>query len=378
MMKFDDAAKYKIRFYSVVGFIIIAFYFVILRIDQVKAWMSNAAGLLSPFIFGIFIAFLLDKPMMLIEKGLKKVHFSHKYARTLAAIISLILGILAVLLFFALIGPQLVDSIVSLLEQTPAMMELFAKHLNDFFENNDISTEIFNNLFGSNFLSDTVAKITSTVTETLPRVVLFGSRVTSTILNMLIGLIAGLYIMLEKEMFIKAVKSVTYAFLKKETADYLTRFANITARVFNDFILGKALDSLIIGILTYILMSLFNMPFALLLSVIVGITNMIPVFGPFIGAIPGIFILTIFDLKTGFYFALLILAIQQFDGNILGPIILGDRLGLPSLAILFSVVVGGGLFGLPGMFIGVPTFAVIYIAVSEIIEERLKKKEIEI
>ena len=120
------------------------------------------------------------------------------------------------------------------------------------------------------------------------------------------------------------------------------------------------------------------MPYALLLSTIVGVTNMIPVFGPFIGAIPGVFILMVMDFKLGIYFALLILAIQQFDGNILGPMILGDRLGLPSLAILFSVTVGGGLFGIVGMFIGVPTFAVIYIAVKEVVDERLKQKQIEI
>lgn len=377
-MKFDDATKYKMRIYVAIGFIVIAFYFTILRIDQVKEWFSNSLGLLSPFIFGICVAFLLNKPMILIEKNLLKIHFSKKYARPFAAILSLILGILAIFLFFALIGPQLVDSVFTLVEQAPAMLDMFIDHLNAFLERNHISNEIFTNIFGESFLPDAMAKITSTLSETVPQVFLFGSRVTNTLLNILVGLIAGLYIMLEKEMFIKAVKCLNYAFLKKETADYLARFANITAQVFNDFILGKALDSLIVGILVYILMNLFNMPFSLLLSVIIGITNMIPVFGPFIGAIPGIFILTIFDLRTGFYFALLILAIQQLDGNIIGPIILGDRLGLPSLAILFAVVVGGGLFGLLGMFIGVPVFSVIYIAVSEIVDERLKKKNIEI
>lgn len=377
-MKFEEKTKMQIKIYSTIMLIGIAFYFTFLRIDEVKGWLSGIVSLVSPFIFGVVIAFLLDKPMLLIERQLKKLKLNQRWARTFSAILSLLLGILVVVMFFVLIGPQLVDSVSSLIDQTPAMVEAFVGHVMNFLGKHNIEPTIFNQIFGENFINETITKLTSVLTEMLPKVIVIGSKVTSTIINLLVGIIAGLYMMLEKENFIKAIKSVNYAFLKKDVADYLTRFANITSRVFNDFILGKALDSLIIGILTYLLMTFFKMPFAPLLSVIVGITNMIPVFGPFIGAIPGIFILTIYDISAGFYFALLILAIQQLDGNIIGPIILGDRLGLPSLAILFSVVVGGGLFGIVGMFIGVPIFAIIYIAVSEVVEKKLKDKHIEI
>lgn len=377
-MQMDEKTKLQIKIYSIILLIAISFYFVILRIDMVNQWLSEMFGLLFPFIFGIVVAFLLDKPMMLIEKGLKKLKFDQHWSRTIAAVSALIIGILVIVLFFVLIGPQLVDSVRSLIDQAPDMIESFLIHMNALFDKYDIELSIFNRFFSEDTIANLMTTLSNTIKETLPRVVVFGTKVTNTVLNILIGFIAGLYIMLEKESFMKAVKSMTYAFLRKDIADYLTRFANITSRVFNDFILGKALDSLIIGILTYVLMTLFQMPFAPLLSVIVGVTNMIPVFGPFIGAIPGVFILTIYDIRVGFYFALLILAIQQFDGNILGPIILGDKLGLPSLAILFSVVVGGGLLGLVGMFIGVPIFAIIYIAVKEIVDDRLKKKDIEI
>lgn len=377
-MKFDERMKLQIKTYSTVLIIAILFYFVLLRIDMMKGWLSSIFGLLSPFIFGFVIAFLLDKPMLLIEKGLLKLKIKQKWVRTISSISALVLGVLAIIIFFALIGPQLVQSVLSLIEQAPAMIETFMKHVNEFMIENEIDSAFINQFLGEDFITNTISKITTTITNLLPRIVVAGTQITSTFINMLLGLIAGLYMMMEKENFLKACKSVVYAFARKDIADYLTRFAMITARVFNDFILGKALDSLIIGILTYVLMTFFNMPFAMLLSTIVGVTNMIPVFGPFIGAIPGIFILTIYDPIVGFYFALLILAIQQFDGNILGPIILGDRLGLPSLAVLFSVVVGGGLFGFVGMFVGVPVFAVFYIAISEVVEARLKAKNIEL
>lgn len=377
-MKLDDLSKLKIRVYTTIAFITISFYFIILRLDSLKVFLSNIIGLLSPFIIGIVIAFLLDKPMMLCERYLLKAGVSKKLSRTISTVIALLFGIAIVIGFCMLIVPQLLDSILSLLEQAPGMIEQAYYNIELFLVKNHISTQVINQYIGPDFLSKTLTTLTTTITQTIPQILALGGVLKDVVLNTLLGLIAGVYIMLEKEMFMHALKSCTYAFLNKSTADYLTRFAGITKRVFNDFILGKALDSLIIGILTYILMSLLNMPYSLLLSTIVGVTNMIPVFGPFIGAIPGLFILMVMDFKMGVYFSLLILAIQQFDGNILGPMILGDRLGLPSLAILFSVTVGGGLFGVVGMFIGVPTFAVIYIAVKEVVEERLKQKNLEI
>ena len=174
------------------------------------------------------------------------------------------------------------------------------------------------------------------------------------------------------------VKKINYAIFPIQASEYLHRMALASADIFNNFIIGKAIDSLIIGILCYIGSLIFQFPYALLLSVFVGVTNMIPVFGPFIGAVPGMFILFIIHPITALYFALFIFVLQQFDGNILGPLILGAKLGLPSIGILFSVVIGGGLFGIIGMFIGVPCFAVIYMAVKEFVAYRLEKKALDL
>ena len=377
-MKFDETTKLKTKMYISIAVVVICVYFTFLRLNEVQKWLSDVFDMLLPFILGISFAFLLDKPMMAIQKMLINISFSKKLSRTIAAVVALFLGIFVVVCFCALIGPQLWDSLISLIDQAPTLIYNFYNAIIDFFEKNNIQTEIFDNFFNADFISNLINNATTYVTQTIPQLFEFGGKVTSIVFDILIGLVAGLYIMLEKEMFMKALKSMTYAFLPKITADYLTRFANITKNVFNDFIIGKAIDSLIIGILTYVVMSFLNMPYALLLSTIVGVTNMIPVFGPFIGAIPGVFILTILDFKLGLTFSIMILAIQQLDGNVIGPIILGDKLGLPSLAILFSVSIGGGLFGIVGMFIGVPIFAIIYTAVKEVVEYQLKKKNIEL
>lgn len=377
-MKLEENAVSKIRIYSIITIIGVVTYFLLLRFGDVRVWISNMLNLLFPFIFGFVIAFLLNKPMLKIEKLLKKVGLKQKGARALSAVLALILGITVVGLFFAILLPQLWGSLVNLVNQLKYLIPQAIASLEELMlaYNIDISATI--EAIYSSIDKNVINAITNGITSSIPHVFQFGGQITSAMINILVGMVAGLYLMLDKEQFVFALKSCVYAFFNQEVADYLCRFSRITSDIFNNFIIGKAIDSLIIGILTYICMSIFQMPYALLLSVIVGITNMIPVFGPFIGAIPGVFILTIINPMTGVYFAFLILAIQQFDGNILGPIILGDKLGVPSFAILFSVVFFGGLFGLVGMFIGVPIFTVLFVMMREVVEGRLKKKNIEI
>lgn len=372
----NQELKTKGKVYLAVACLAITFYFILLRFQEVKAWLSGIGKLMFPFIFGFVVAFLLNKPMILIDKFFIKINLKKKTARAFSSIIALISGVLCVCAVVGIMIPQLWESVMSLLSQAPGLIEKSLIALNDYVIRNNIDISIITDIFGNISIEKIVDSVMNLFTTSIPQIYAFGSQTVGILLDTLIGLIAGLYLMLDKENFILAVKSATYAFFKKEKADYLVKYTKITARIFNDFIIGKAIDSLIIGILTFICMSIFKMPYALLLSVIVGITNMIPVFGPFIGAIPGIFILTIINPMTGLYFSLLILVIQQLDGNVIGPIILGDKLGVPSFAILFSVVVFGGFLGVVGMIIGVPIFAVIFTAVKEIVEERLKEKAI--
>lgn len=375
-MKFrlNEEMRKKIWFYVIIIAAGIAIYFAFDKINFIIEGIKKICSLTTPFILGFAVAFLLNKPMMFIEaKVLGKLPMKKQHRRSLAAVLAIILGILAVGLFLAILLPQLLDSIFSLVGAFPGYMEDFQSFILRVVETYAIDTEqVTDYIANTNIFS----KITEFVTDALPQMAKATYAVGSMLLNVLLSIVAGLYMLIDKERLSRYAKKINYAIFPSEVSEYLHRMVLISGNIFNNFIVGKAIDSLIIGILCYIGSLIFQFPYALLLSVIVGVTNMIPVFGPFIGAIPGIVILFIIHPITALYFALFIFALQQFDGNILGPLILGDKLGLPSIGILFSVCIGGGLFGVIGMFIGVPCFAVFYLAVKEFVSYRLEKKGI--
>ena len=196
------------------------------------------------------------------------------------------------------------------------------------------------------------------------------------VFDIVIAIVLSVYIMYSKETLIAQLKKAIYAVFKKETSSNLVRFARESHRIFSGFINGKLIDSLIIGILCFIGMSLIDFEFTMLISFIVGCTNVIPFFGPFLGAIPSVLILLMVDPWQAFWFAIFVFVLQQLDGNVIGPKILGDSTGLPALWVMFAILVGGGIFGIIGMFIGVPAFAVIYKFTKEYLENKLKEKNL--
>ncbi len=374
-VRYSEEMKKQILVYSTSGGICILLYFIIAHFAIIREAFYYVSALAFPFILGFAIAFLLNQPMLFIERRLLgKTKLKQSTKRSISAIGALLLGILIVVLFLWIVIPQLFDSLMMLADKIPGYVEGFQEDVEALIAEHNIDLRQIQDLLGDQ--SDIFSKITTYFTDLLPQMLSASYQFGKTLMNILIGIVAGLYILLDKERFSRNVKRANYAFLPKGVADYLSKLIHIIEDIFNNFIVGKAIDSLIIGILCYIGLNVFGFPYAPLLAFVVGITNMIPVFGPFIGAVPGILILLIIEPMESLYFALFILVLQQFDGNILGPLILGDKLGLPSLAILFSVCVGGGLFGIVGMFIGVPTFAVLYYAIKELIDYRLEKKQI--
>lgn len=362
--------------YSIIVAVGILLYFALYRFQQLASFFSSFFSLLMPFILGFAIAFILNGPMMFFEAKLfGRLRCSKQVKRNLSALLSLVLFIAIVCFLLALLIPQLVESIASLVKSFPGYAADFQVFAIDFMKEHDINVEIINK-----FISDynIVGKLTEFVTSALPQMAKLTYQLGSTLLNVLLGIISGLYMMMDKERLLRYFKKLNYAIFPKNVAEYTHRLMLSSSQIFNNFIIGKAIDSLIIGILCYVGSILLGFPYAILLSVVVGVTNMIPVFGPFIGAIPGVVLLFIIHPITAVYYALFILVLQQFDGNILGPLILGDKLGLPSIGILFSVVIGGGLFNVVGMFIGVPCFAVIYMAVREWTHYRLEKRQVDL
>ncbi len=203
-------------------------------------------------------------------------------------------------------------------------------------------------------------------------------KILASIWNIVLGLIVSIYLLIDKEKFFAIGKKIVFAFFTEKKANRILELTHRSNSIFGNFLSGKILDSLIIGILTFIVLTITKMPYSLLISFIIGITNIIPFFGPFIGAIPSAIIILFVSPVKALWFVLIIFIIQQIDGNIIGPKILGDSLGISAFWILFSLLVGGKLFGLIGLIVGVPLFVLVYSIIKDIVENELAKKELPI
>lgn len=201
-------------------------------------------------------------------------------------------------------------------------------------------------------------------------------NVVNEVMNAVIGVIVSVYVLFSKEKFSMQTKKIIYAVFKPDHANMILHLTIKSNSIFGGFIIGKIIDSAIIGVLCFIGLSILRMPYTLLVSVIIGVTNVIPFFGPYIGAIPSAVLIMLSEPKMGFYFIIFILVLQQLDGNVIGPTILGDSTGLSAFWVMFSILLGGGLFGFVGMILGVPTFAVIYYVVSMLINHNLEKRKL--
>ena len=275
--------------------------------------------------------------------------------------------------------PQIIKSISDVAKTLPADMDRWSESiynlLNNYPEAREYVVGYLVNIDDSisNFLADNI----------LPNLNTYISNVSSgfiniirQVFNVIIGLIVMTYLLNIKLSLSAQVKRLLYSFLPVGVANIVVEETRYIKRVFSQFIVGKIIDSLIIGIINYVFMSLIHMEYSLLISVVVGVTNVIPFFGPFIGAIPSIFILLLVSPIQALQFAIWILILQQIDGNIIGPKILGQTTGLPSFWILFSILLFGGIFGIVGMVIGVPTFAIVYRFLSRQSALALAKKDL--
>ena len=373
-VKLTQEMRKKMWLYVFVVAVSISIYFAFAKFDSIVNIYKQVVSLMTPFIIGFAFAFLLNKPMMFIEEKLfGGLDWKSSTKRNVSAVIALIFGLIVVTVVIGMLVPQLFDSIMTLLNALPDYIEHTEEIVVDFFTTNGINSDIITSFAEKN---DLIGKATNIVTKLIPQVVDYTYQIGSAILDLLLGIVSALYMLMDKDRLLRYCKKINYALFPINVSSYLHRLALSSCDIFNNFIIGKAIDSIIIGILCYIGTVVFKFPYGILVSVFIGVTNMIPVFGPFIGGIPGTLIMFMIDPWLALWFALFVFALQQFDGNFLGPLILGDKLGIPTIGILFSVCIGGGLFGVAGMFIGVPCFAVIYQAIREYINIRLEKKEL--
>lgn len=346
--------------------------------------LSKYLSSLAPFIIGFFIAYLLNPMVQFFNEKvyLNLFHISSKKVRKgLAILTSYIIIIGAIVQIFTFIVPQTINSLMDLINQLQGWSRDLYLYIYNLDANNpeiDLSflqTIISDYLPKINFASFT-SQLTTMISNFIPTLFSTSVSVINAILDIIIAIMVSCYMLIDKNTLGSAVKKTLYAIMSEKTADSFIETANHCNYIFSQFIVGKTIDSLIIGVLCFIIMSLAQMPYTLIISTIVGVTNMIPYFGPFIGAIPGAIIILLISPMKCLLYLLLILALQQFDGLILGPKILGDSTGLRPIWIIFAITFGGAIAGVVGMFLGVPTVAVIGYLIDKWITSRLDAKEI--
>ncbi|MBQ4561656.1 MAG: AI-2E family transporter [Clostridia bacterium] len=370
-MKIDWNKKYT----TVAAYVCIVITFAVvlvaaaLNIDVVWGTVRRILAVLNPFIVGFCIAFLINPLMMLCERYVfafvEKKKPRPKLNRVLSLISAYIIVSVLIGVFVSMVVPQIVISYNDLQTKVSGyvsgaqeyVMNIFDKEktfLPDFIMNfidteevNENVTEIIKNSYGI-------------IIDISPYIINFATNVINSLKNAFIGIIVSVYFLFSKEKLCAQVKKTVYALFSRMHASRMVRVTRITKNTFEGFIIGKIIDSIIIGFITFFVLMIFRMPYYPLIAVIVGVTNVIPFFGPFIGAIPSAFIIFIADPVKSFWFLIIILAIQQLDGNVIGPKILGDTTNMSALWVMFSIIFMSGVLGLTGMFIGVPIFATLY------------------
>ena len=348
----------------------IIFYF-----GKIWGFISALVDVALPFIVGFAIAFLLIPIVNKVEWFFNQTLFRKKrhpkLNRVLASIVAFAVLLTLLAGFFVIMVPQLINSIKSILQYIANFIAMNTDTINEL-----LVKFKFLSIEGEQLViawENVVSQLMSYTTILVDNIMLISNGIYTVIFQLFVGMIAAFYLLLDKEVFCAQIKKLCYATFKQNTCETLISWTRRANRIFAGFITGKIIDSLIIGILCYFLMLLFGFEYALLISVVVGITNIIPFFGPFIGAIPSILILLLVNPYSALGFAILILVLQQLDGNVIGPFILGDYVGVSPFWIMVSIVIGGGLFGFAGMLLSVPMFALGYAIVRTVIELRLKQ-----
>lgn len=374
----------------IVGALLIIFNQIVGNYESFSEGVGTIKTIVSPFIYGFVMAYLLSPIYNATVRGLYKLlgkYFKNKqrlfsFCKLVASVVAVVCLIGAVAGLIALIVPQVIESLTGILKSLPQRLT----QLSALF--NDITSKMDNKRLAMK-MSEIYAQVQTNLielaqTKLLPGMGTLVGQVSTqviltlkTMMNVMIGVMACVYMLNSKERFQGQFKKVILATLPKEKAEALFDFAKFTNRTFGGFINGKIIDSIIIGIICFILMEIFGFPYPILISAIIGITNVIPFFGPFIGAIPAAIIILLVSPIHALYFLILIFILQQVDGNIIGPAILGNTTGIASFWVLFSIVIGGGLFGFIGMVLGVPVFAIIYYYFSRSINKRLEAKGLE-
>lgn len=378
-MKINASAYLNKRILSniIIIFASITFYFLVANISKVVEWVGRFLGYLSPFFFGLIIAYLLSGPVDFFDCRLRKRIFKkHKKQRRLsriAAVITVVTAVMAILiLMFYFMIPQLLRSLTMFTENMPGYIEA----LSEVAERFNIKDDFLNIINGG--WRDNMFKVSDYISQQLPAVYDFFKSLTYGLFNFFLGFVISIYLIADKERFAAQFKMILFAIFPNAVVTALVRVGRYTDDTFGKYITGKLLVSLVLGILSFLTMLVFRMEYALLISFIIAVTNIIPFFGGIFGAVAGGFIMLMADASKVVWLIIMITVLQQLDGIVLSPFIVGRSLKLPAIWVIFAIIISGAYFGIIGILLSVPVFSVAYVLIKSLIEKRLEDKKLPI
>ena len=379
------------RTIAVTAFLVVAasmlFYFFLFRTTTLGFGLSKVFSVLNPIIYGFVIAYILNPQMIVYEKIVCRILLRlHKHPgrrgkraiRIFTTFFALFVMLFILYLLISSIIPELIHSIRNIVLNYQTYADNVNRFINDTFHNPELDEQT------AAFLGNAISSVEDWFSsEMVPQINSLATYLTSSVVdfmtfmkNILLGIIISLYILIAKEGMLARFRRFVYAILPVEKANRLLHTLRFADEKFGGFLIGKIIDSLIIGLICYLACLIMRMPYAILIAVVIGVTNIIPFFGPFIGAIPCTVLIFVVSPIKSLIFIIFILCLQQFDGNFLGPKILGTSVGVSSYMVILSILIGGGFFGVPGMVVGVPLCAVIMALAQTGILRRTKKKNL--
>lgn len=358
-----------------ISFAALIFYF-----RHVWSFLQTLLSLSMPFLMGFALAFLLGPVLHTIEAFFGKFIFRKKkrprLTRAIATTGALLFLLVLVYVFLKILMPQIISSVQSIIGYISYFLQNNKAWLNSILIRFD-----FLNVDGEELVvawENILAKLSGNITMLLDNVFAISMGIVNSVFDLFVAFITAFYILLDKERIAAQIKKIGYSIMKRESIEELIYWTRQANRIFAGFISGKIIDSAIIGVICYFGMLIFKIEYPVLISLVIGVTNIIPFFGPFIGWAPCALILLLVNPMSALWFSVFIIVLQQLDGNVIGPHILGDSVGVSALSIMIAIVIGGGLFGFAGMLLGVPVYALGYAFFRALIYKKLKKKHLPI
>ncbi|MDO4793052.1 MAG: AI-2E family transporter [Filifactor alocis] len=374
----------KIQVYSASLCAAVLFYFLIKNFPLGIRFINRVFRMMTPFIYGFIISFLMLKPMQKIDGSLKKILCRRKDRSGLCRGIAIGLTFLIVLLVLFLISsiffPQLIYNLNQLIEMMPEYITRFEKMITRWEDEFALSSMIrpvlgedIENMFDIGEVSQRVLKLLQSL---LPKVISFSTGFTNSLMNVGMGVIISIYFLSGKERFQSQIKKVLYACFHENTVKEIFRISHMVNDTFRNYIAGQLLDALIVGLITFVMMLILRIPLAFIIGVLIMITNIVPMIGPFLGGIPSFFLILMVDPIKALWFVILVTVLQQIDGNIIAPKIVGDSTGLSGFWVLLAIFLGGAVGGISAIVIAVPVMSVIYTLAKEGVEKKLEQKNL--